>query len=320
MFVIATAHLLRVQKRKNISENVRLHKSQHLVAGKHLTRKREVSPEKRMLSLALAAILVVLLILVAVIAAAWITSSNCCRQNNRHLQLLEDRLETAIAELQTQQANCCTQSYLTAASDGAYFLYTGANVLTWDSTPQMATPVDGWTTTVNTGGQSVAWSVPADGVYSVNYNVVVGSNAAASMLLVDGQVALRSMSSTVDRTSTDVIARPLTKTFDIQLSAGSTVAVVVVSFLGAGILPPPTAGLPSRFLNTLTMTLLDANPAEGVDPGADLIGTLTTLDDWMTSSCVQTAVSDARTQAASATTLAQLFSVVDTFAANLTLC
>lgn len=299
-----------------------------------------------MWELALITLVVILLVLIFVIVACWISSNNCCRKNKRHIQLVEARLETGLATLQAAQTICCTKAFLNTVGGATVDRLAGlVKVVTWDQQPVNELPDGGWIPAFSTIDSSlIGWTVPLDGTYFVNYETLIATDVAAALLIVNGQVLLRSLSATVSSLgSGELVSQQLQKSFLVNLVKNDIVSVIIINFSGPGITPPLATGGPGRYLHTLTLDLRDAN-ASSTDEGSDanpvpiILSTTSTtsktdikssstgevaaksievrsgaqnVEQWASAECVQQTLSNAATCQAAATSAQDKFNCLD---------
>jgi hypothetical protein len=296
-----------------------------------------------MWELAVIAGLVLLMVLILLVVACWISSNNQSRKNRRHIRLLEARLETGLATLQAAQTICCTKAFLTVVGGMAVDRMSGLlKVIAWDSQAMNELPANGWTPVYsNVDGSLIGWTVPLSGTYFVEYETLIATSVAASLVVVNGQVLLRSLAATANTlTSPQLDAAPLQKSFLVNLSRNDIVSIIIVNFVGAGITPPLETGGPGRFLHTLSLDLRDAS-SQSVDPGLDaapgppvlapddvannpatkqLVSPAQNVEQWAAADCVQQALSAASVSASQATTTPDQLAVIDSTLRALNTC
>lgn len=263
-----------------------------------------------MWELALITLLVILLVLIFVITACWISSNNCCRKNRRHIQLVEARLETGLASLQAAQTVCCTKGFLTTVGGATVDRLSGlVKVVTWDPQPVNELPDGGWTPAFSTiDGSLIGWTVPINGTFFLNYETLIATDVAVALLLINGQVLLRSLSAIVSTVSPQIVSQQMQKSFLVNLAKNDIVSVIIINFSGPGITPPLATGGPGRYLHTLTLDLRDA-ASSSTDQGSDAnpapipLSTMEqvqktetkaqNVEQWASAECVQQALTDA---------------------------
>lgn len=292
-------------------------------------------------------LVVLLLVLILVIVACWISSNNCCNKNKHHICLLEARVETGFATLQAAQTVCCTKAFLTTVGGGTVDRLGGSlKVITWDALTMNELPDAGWTPVFSTIDSSlIGWTVPLSGTYAVQYNTVIATDVCAAVMIVNGQVLLRSLSANASTlTAPQQISQTLSKSYIINLEKNDVVSVVIFNLSGPGITPPVPTGGPGRYLHTLNLDLrdasslsadqgIDANPTPIIlldknllppmgheDPVLPSKAVAQNVEQWSSSSCVQNALTTASNCAVSATTVSEQFSCIDSLLTNLAVC
>lgn len=297
-----------------------------------------------MWELAVIGVVVILLILIFVVAVGWISSSNCCRKNRRHLELLELRVETGFATLQAAQTVCCAKAFLTSVGGAAVDRLSGlAKIITWDSQTVNELPAAGWTPVISTvDGSLIGWTVPIGGTYFVEYETLISTIVSAAVLIVNGQLLLRSMSASTQllAPNSQMVTGQLRKGFLVNLTQGDIVSLVVLDLNGPGITPPVATGAPGRYLHTLTLDLRDAasqsvdqapdsTTAPGLQESSNSIPSKTSFSDpgsaqnveqWLASACVQQAISDGATCSAAAVTMTDQLACIDSVFSLLSIC
>ena len=271
-----------------------------------------------MWELAVIGIIVVLLILILVVVVGWISSNNCCRKNRRHLELLECRVETGFATLQAAQTVCCTKAFLTSVGGATVDRLSGmVKLVTWSPQTMNELPDAGWVPVFSTVDSSlIGWTVPLNGTYFIEYETWIATTLAAALFFVNGQFLLRSLSA-----STNSTTEPLQKSFLLNLVKGDIVSLLILNLNGAGITPPVETGASSRYLHTLTLDLRDA-ASQSTDPAIDAFGTddAQNVEQWISSVCVQQAITNGATCASTATTPSDQLNCINSTLANLELC
>lgn len=297
-----------------------------------------------MWELAVISLVVLLLVLILLIVACWITSNNCCRKNKRDLHLLEARLETGLATLQSAQTVCCTKSFLTSVGGSTVDRLSGLlKVVTWDN--QTMNELGDWTPVFSTIDNSlIGWTVPLSGTYFVEYETLIATDVAAAIMIVNGQLLLRSLSAlTSTVTAPQLFSQQLHKSFLVNLTKGDIVSIVVFNLSGPGITPPVHTGAPGRFLHTLSLDLRDA-ASQSTDPASDAHSTPIILDphdpnaaaeeengklgtvgaknveQWASSDCVAQALTNASSCANAATDCTDQLACIDGALQALALC
>jgi hypothetical protein len=303
-----------------------------------------------MWELAVITLVVLLLVLILLIVACWITSNNCCRKNKRHLHLLEARMETGLASLQAAQTVCCTKAFLTSVGGATVDRLSGLlKVITWDSQTMNELPDGppaGWTPVFSTIDDSlIGWTVPLSGTYFVEYETLIATGVAAAVMIVNGQLLLRSLSALSGTlTSPQLMTQQLHKSFLVNLAQGDIVSIVIFNLSGPGITPPVATGEPGRYLHTLSLDLRDA-ASQSTDQGTDANPTpiilaptpasfknetgeesvetkvaVKNVEQWATSDCVSQALTDASSCATGATDVSEQLNCIDTALKALALC
>lgn len=310
-----------------------------------------------MWELAVICLVVILLVLILLIVACWVSVSNACQKNKRHIALLEARTETGLAALAVAQTVCCTKAFLTSVGGATVSRLSGlVKLITWDAHPMNELPDAGWTPVYSTvDGSLIGWTVPLTGTYSVAYNTLISTDVATSVIIVNGQVLSRSMAALSGTlTSPQLITYELQKSFLVNLQKNDILSIVIINLVGPGITPPLATGGPSRHLHSLTLDLRDA-ASQSTDQGLDAFSTplvsssfdvstnaananydsvaklastsvsaasvnAQNVEQWLMSPCIQSAITNASVLASAATTVSDQLFAIDSLYSNLAIC
>ena len=169
------------------------------------------------------------------------------------------------------------------------------DIITWAKIKSNESPVDAWLPSASLIDPTKisGWIIPKTGAYSIAYHTLAVTDAAAGIILVNGNPLFRSLSLTLDillpgnqdEIDTLISAHQLSKYFLVNLIEGDVISLGLIALTGNFMIPTDGLGV----LHSMTLQLVDDggnNRDSNVDLGTGVV-VVTTLGPTSTTPLLQ---------------------------------